>query len=88
MGQREIDEHQLFLSSHQELTAVLRWLNHPTYLVERGSINPDAVKHLWEPGSAIFMEKNSGITTLHNGLPDETVKKVVETFCESHLRLK
>jgi hypothetical protein len=83
-----IDEHQLFLASHAELTAILRWLNHPTFLVERGAMDNEALSHLWDGDTVILTRANSGITTTRHGLSDETVKKVVETFCESHLRLK
>lgn len=83
-----IDEHELFLESHRELLGVLRWLNKPIILVERGSTDMDTVEAMLNGADIAITRDNDGIKLLRGGHDEALVETVLKTVCESHLRLK
>jgi hypothetical protein len=78
---------ELFIESHHELVEIIKWINKPIVLVERGSIEPEALQAI-EKGTFVFTHDNSGVLPIRQGLPQELINKVVESFLESHRKIK
>lgn len=83
-----MDKEQLFLEGHKELMTLVHWLANPLLYVEYGTLDQSQLTSI-RPGGVIEGYKKAGeaFETVAP-LPKETIKIIVETFCESHLRLK
>ncbi len=73
-----------FASSHQVLMKIVSFLSSPKILVERGAVDDKEMDKLLKGSDVITTYGNNGIKTLSNGLPQELINKVVDTFCDSH----
>ena len=79
-------DRELFTKSHEALIDLMSWVNKPIILVERGAVDNDALRS-FEKGNIVFTYDNRGITTLNGGMQEDLVRKVVETFLESHRKI-
>lgn len=82
-----MNEHDLFLESHRELTALVRWIGHPIVLVER-SANVNIEQLIQSEGSIVYTDKNSGVEVLRGGFSHEAASKIIDTFLDSHRKLQ
>lgn len=84
MERLSLTEKEIFLKSHSELVDFVKWLNKPMIWVARGS-RVDIEKLC--TGEVIISDVPEDVEIKY-AIPKESMEKIINTFCESHLRLK
>jgi len=82
---KSMTDRELFRKSHETLIGIMELMNKPVYLVER-SANVQ-MESLAGGANVVYTDGTPGVTTLHHGLPQQLVNKVVETFLDSHRKI-
>lgn len=80
-------EKELFLKSHEELVTLLHWFSIPSFEVPRHS--QISIEKLTEfgPGSIVISDTGNDLKIV-NKLSKEITETIINTFCESHLKIK
>ena len=84
----EINEKEVFLSSHKTLQDMVIVLSRPILIVK--NMPPESLPSISEITKSSVIRANEGasIDTLTPSPSKEVVEKILLTFCESHLKLR
>lgn len=85
------NERETFLESHKQLTEMVRWINMPMFTVSPapGQSKDEALEEMRhiDPGTIVIVKPGQELGTW-NPIPAHRIDLILQTFCESHNKLR